>query len=112
MATGANATEVGIVACRADTVAEEDVEHVVLGVYPETSACEARVPIGFRRCLGASVAGIGIAHYGFVESQTTVAIGTLLGCENLNCRRLVEPNPTVSSTIKPHLQQFGKVVTC
>ena len=68
MAAGANATKVRVIACGADAVAQEDVEHVVLRVYPKACACEARVTVGLGSRFGAGVASVRVTHDGLIKS--------------------------------------------
>ena len=84
VAACADASKVGVIACGAHTVAQENVEHVVLGINPETGARETGMTERLGCGLGTGVAGIGVAHDRLVKSQTTVAIRTLLSHESLN----------------------------
>lgn len=70
-----DAGEGGIVACGVNTVTQENVNHVVVGVNPKARTGETCVSHRRGRGLIAGVAGFGVAHHGFVKSQSTVRIG-------------------------------------
>ena len=110
VAARADAAEVRVVPRGAHAVAQEDVEHVILGINPEARAREARVAEGFGCCLGTGVAGVGVADDGFVKTEAAVAVGTLLRREGLDGRCLQQTHATVGAAVEPHLEQLGEVV--
>jgi len=110
VAAGADAAKVGIVARGAHPIAQEDVEHVVLGIYPEAGARESGVAIGLGGGLGTGVAGVRISHNGFVEAQAAMTIGALLRREGLDGRGFQQAHAAVGAAVEPHLEEFGQVV--
>ena len=110
MAAGADAAKVRVVPRGAHAVAQEDVEHIVLGIDPEACAREAGVTDGLGSRLGTGIAGAGVSHDGFVKAQAAMAVGTLLRQECLYRRGFQQAHAAVCAAVQPHLEQLGKVI--
>ena len=93
-----------------DPVAEEYVDELLLGIYPEAGAGKAQVADGGRRCLECGGAFVGLFRVGFVKSQSAAAGGALFGHEAVHGLGRQYLLAAVAAVVEPHLAQFGQVV--